>query len=148
MEAVAKVDKAVDLIRDDAAEIERATGHQIKAAKAPPQERYGSRLRTNGAFAVTAPFNFPVALSPGRMAAALVAGSTVVFQPHEMRSWTGQSLIEDALGGAISWAHPCGRSARRPSHKPWGIVPAPSVAADLRRCGCRRCRCRARPPTG
>jgi 1-pyrroline-5-carboxylate dehydrogenase len=43
---------------------------------------------------VIAPFNFPLALSAGMSAGALLAGNTVVFKPSEDAPWTGYRLAE------------------------------------------------------
>ena len=40
-----------------------------------------SVLRPHGVFAVISPFNFPIALSAGPAAAAMMAGNTVVLKP-------------------------------------------------------------------
>ena len=44
-----------------------------------------SILRPFGVFAVISPFNFPMALSAGPSAAAMMAGNTVVFKPRRPR---------------------------------------------------------------
>jgi 1-pyrroline-5-carboxylate dehydrogenase len=43
-------------------------------------------------FACIAPFNFPLALSTGMSAAALIAGNAVVYKPSEDAPWTGLEL--------------------------------------------------------
>ena len=47
-----------------------------------------------GVFACIAPFNFPLALSTGMSAAALMAGNAVVYKPSEDTPWTGLKLFE------------------------------------------------------
>src|SRR5256886_16055537 len=62
--------------------------------RSPPVERNPDVLRPYGVFACIAPFNFPLALSTGMSAAALVAGNTVVYKPAEDAPWTGLELYE------------------------------------------------------
>ena len=53
-----------------------------------------SILRPHGVFAVISPFNFPLALSAGPSAAALMAGNTVVFKPASAGAMSGVVLAE------------------------------------------------------
>jgi 1-pyrroline-5-carboxylate dehydrogenase len=53
-----------------------------------------SILRPFGVFAVIAPFNFPMALSCGPSAAAMMAGNTVVFKPASQGAMSGVALAE------------------------------------------------------
>ncbi len=48
-----------------------------------------------------APFNFPLALTVGMTAAALIAGNTVVVKPSEEAPWTGALLAEAMLAGEL-----------------------------------------------
>ncbi len=63
-----------------------------------PLVGYVSRNRTvlkpYGVWAVIAPFNFPFALAGGPVAAALVAGNTVVFKTATDTAWSGWLLLE------------------------------------------------------
>jgi 1-pyrroline-5-carboxylate dehydrogenase len=63
-------------------------------AKVTPVERNVDVLRPYGVFACIAPFNFPLALSTGMSAAALVTGNAVVYKPSEEAPWTGLRLTE------------------------------------------------------
>jgi len=56
--------------------------------------RNRSLLRPHGVWAVIAPFNFPFALAGGPVAAALVAGNTVVFKTATDTAWSGWLLLE------------------------------------------------------
>ncbi len=51
-------------------------------------------LRPYGAWAVVAPFNFPVALAGGPIGAALAAGNTVVFKVASDTAWSGRWLMD------------------------------------------------------
>lgn len=51
-------------------------------------------LKPHGVWAVIAPFNFPLALAGGPIAAALVAGNTVVFKVASDTAWSGRALMD------------------------------------------------------
>ncbi len=51
-------------------------------------------LRPHGVFAVISPFNFPLALSAGPSAAALMAGNAVVLKPASMGAMSAIALTE------------------------------------------------------
>ncbi len=51
-------------------------------------------LKPYGVWAVVAPFNFPMALAGGPIAAALVAGNTVVFKVASDTAWSGRALMD------------------------------------------------------
>src|SRR2546428_5773260 len=78
----------------DRQQVEEANGFIRQMAKVTPVERNTDVLRPYGVFACIAPFNFPLALSTGMSAAALVAGNTVVYKPAEDAPWTGLELYE------------------------------------------------------
>jgi 1-pyrroline-5-carboxylate dehydrogenase len=101
LEAVGEVEEAIDLIRHYCAEIERTDGFREEKPGASFAERCSVVLRPYGAFAVIAPFNFPVALSVGMISAALVAGNTVVFKPSESAGLTGRLVVEALVEGGL-----------------------------------------------
>src|SRR5881227_3063416 len=74
--------------------MEDANGFVRQMAKVTAVERNTDALRPYGVFACIAPFNFPLALSTGMSAAALVAGNAVVYKPAEEAPWTGLKLYE------------------------------------------------------
>jgi 1-pyrroline-5-carboxylate dehydrogenase len=100
LEALGEVEEAADLIRYYAltAEDNRFYDH--------PMDNLGdsavhtrSILRPHGVFAVISPFNFPMALSTGPVAGALLAGNTVVLKPASASPLSAVNLIhtlEDA----------------------------------------------------
>ncbi|HEX6059819.1 MAG TPA: aldehyde dehydrogenase family protein [Gemmatimonadaceae bacterium] len=123
-EAMGDAEEAADLIDYYCAQVEDADGFVREMARLTPVERNTDVLRPYGVFACIAPFNFPLALSTGMSAAALVAGNAVVYKPAEAAPWTGHGLYEafrDAgvqagafhlltgraaeMGDAL-WAHP------------------------------------------
>ena len=89
-----------------------------------PGERNAMRYAPRGVVAVISPWNFPLAIPTGMVAAGLAAGNAVVLKPAEQSPACALALVQ-ALHGA-------GRSARRAG-----------AAARVRR---RRRRARARIP--
>ena len=59
-----------------------------------PIEKNTEVLRPYGVFACIAPFNFPLALSTGMSASALMTGNAVIYKPAEDTPWTGLKLYE------------------------------------------------------
>ena len=101
LEAVGEVEEAIDLIRHYCDEMERTDGFREKRSGASSAEKCSVVLRPYGAFAIIAPFNFPVALSVGMMSAALVAGNTVVFKPSDAAGLTGRLIVEALVAGGL-----------------------------------------------
>jgi 1-pyrroline-5-carboxylate dehydrogenase len=94
LEAMGDAEESADLIDYYCQQLEDANGFARQMAKVTPTERNMDVLRPYGVFACIAPFNFPLALSTGMSAAALVAGNTVVYKPAEDAPWTGLELYE------------------------------------------------------
>ncbi|MDT3684676.1 MAG: bifunctional proline dehydrogenase/L-glutamate gamma-semialdehyde dehydrogenase PutA [Pseudorhodoplanes sp.] len=80
-DAVAEVREAVDFCRYYATEARRALASEIMPG--PTGETNELRYRGRGVFACISPWNFPLAIFLGQVAAALVAGNTVVAKPAE-----------------------------------------------------------------
>lgn len=99
MEALGEVQEAVELIEAYSEEIERHGGFAQSLSSLSRAERNTELLRPYGVFGVIAPFNFPLALTAGMTAAALIAGNTVVVKPSEDTPWTGALLGEAFLAG-------------------------------------------------
>jgi 1-pyrroline-5-carboxylate dehydrogenase len=57
------------------------SSHAAGFQGSPSNEKVRVMLKPYGVFAVIAPFNFPVSISIGMSAAALITGNTVVFKP-------------------------------------------------------------------
>jgi 1-pyrroline-5-carboxylate dehydrogenase len=94
LEAMGDAEESADLIDYYCQQLEDANGFVREMAKLTPVERNIDVLRAYGVFACIAPFNFPLALSTGMSAAALVAGNAVVYKPSEDTPWTGLKLYE------------------------------------------------------
>ena len=95
LEALGEVEEAADLIRYYAKTAEDNSYYDH------PMDTLGdasvhtrSILRPLGVFAVISPFNFPLALSCGPSAAALMAGNSVVFKPASAGAMSGVVLAE------------------------------------------------------
>jgi 1-pyrroline-5-carboxylate dehydrogenase len=101
IEAIVEVQEAIELIETYSEEMERHEGFVQALASFTPTERGTEMLRPYGTFGVIAPFNFPLALTIGMTAAALIAGNTVVVKPSEEAPWTGAMLAEAMLAGDL-----------------------------------------------
>ncbi len=101
LEAVVEVQEAVELIETYSEELTRHDGFVQPLASFTPAERGTEILRPYGVFGVIAPFNFPLALTVGMTAAALLAGNTVVVKPSEEAPWTAALLAEALLAGGL-----------------------------------------------
>src|SRR5438270_1851532 len=91
LESMGDAEEAADLIDYYCQQVEDANGFVRQMAKVTPVERNTDVLRPYGVFACIAPFNFPLALSTGMSAAALLAGRAGVYKPAEEAPWTGSS---------------------------------------------------------
>lgn len=80
-DAVAEVREAVDFLRFYANEAERIL--QPLALPGPTGESNVLRLTARGAWVCISPWNFPLAIFTGQVAAALVTGNTVLAKPAE-----------------------------------------------------------------
>ena len=80
-DAVAELREAVDFCRYYAAEARRALVPETMPG--PTGEINELRYRGRGVFVCISPWNFPLAIFLGQVAAALVAGNTVVAKPAE-----------------------------------------------------------------
>ena len=94
LESMGDAEESADLIDYYCQELEDANGFVRQMAKVTAVERNTDVLRPYGVFACIAPFNFPLALSTGMSAAALVTGNAVVYKPAEDAPWTGLKLYE------------------------------------------------------
>jgi len=91
-EADADVAEAIDFLRYYGDEMRRLA-HPMRLGHRPGElnhRLYGPR----GLVAVIAPWNFPLAIPTGMVAAALVTGNTVLFKPSERSPRLGLLLME------------------------------------------------------
>jgi RHH-type transcriptional regulator, proline utilization regulon repressor / proline dehydrogenase / delta 1-pyrroline-5-carboxylate dehydrogenase len=81
-DAVAELREAVDFCRYYAAEGRRLFGGAV-TLPGPVGESNALRLKGRGAFVAISPWNFPLSIFLGQVAAALMAGNSVVAKPAE-----------------------------------------------------------------
>ncbi len=93
IDAVLEVREAVDFLRYYAAEARRQFVGAI-ALPGPTGELNQLRLHGRGVFACISPWNFPLAIFIGPVAAALAAGNTVIAKPAEQTPLIGALAIE------------------------------------------------------
>ncbi|WP_298834920.1 L-glutamate gamma-semialdehyde dehydrogenase [uncultured Piscinibacter sp.] len=91
-DCVAEVREAVDFLRyyADQAEVRLA----VQTLPGPTGEHNELRLHGRGVFVCISPWNFPLAIFAGQVAAALVAGNSVAAKPAEQTPFVAQRLVE------------------------------------------------------
>ncbi len=94
LEAIGEVEEAADLITTYCDQMMEHDGFVIKLNQLSKKEVNYSILRPYGVWGVIAPFNFPVALTTGMVAGALVAGNTVVLKPATDTPLTGWYVFQ------------------------------------------------------
>ncbi|MEI7465322.1 MAG: L-glutamate gamma-semialdehyde dehydrogenase [Burkholderiales bacterium] len=90
-DAVAEVREAVDFCRYYADQAEATLQPQVLAG--PTGERNELRLLGRGVFVCISPWNFPLAIFTGQVAAALVSGNTVAAKPAEQTPVVAQRIV-------------------------------------------------------
>jgi len=88
LEALGDVEETADFIRIYCQAMEENNGFVTTHLAESERHENRSVLKPYGVWAVIAPFNFPIALSGGPVAAALITGNTVVLKPAEDTPWT------------------------------------------------------------
>ena len=96
-DADAEVCEAIDFLRFYA----RTARHLDDELLQVPGERNELRLRSRGPAAVISPWNFPLSIPCGMVAAALVMGSPVLFKPAEQSPACGSALAELLLEAGV-----------------------------------------------
>jgi RHH-type proline utilization regulon transcriptional repressor/proline dehydrogenase/delta 1-pyrroline-5-carboxylate dehydrogenase len=91
-DSIDEVREAVDFCRYYAAEAERLFAGPI-ALPSPAGETDHLELSGRGVFACISPWNFPLAIFTGQIAAALAAGNTVVAKPAEQTPRIAQEAV-------------------------------------------------------
>jgi RHH-type proline utilization regulon transcriptional repressor/proline dehydrogenase/delta 1-pyrroline-5-carboxylate dehydrogenase len=91
-DAVAEVREAVDFLRYYAAEAERVMG-PIELP-GPTGESNTLRLTTRGVWVCISPWNFPLAIFAGQVAAALATGNGVLAKPAEQTPAVAQAMVD------------------------------------------------------
>ena len=100
-ESLAEVNESAELIRYYCDQMEANKGFRKMLESPGPKQETSSMLRPYGVWAVIAPWNFPLALSTGMAAGALVAGNTVVFKPSSESPVLGHELSRSLLDAGI-----------------------------------------------
>jgi RHH-type proline utilization regulon transcriptional repressor/proline dehydrogenase/delta 1-pyrroline-5-carboxylate dehydrogenase len=90
-DCVAEVREAVDFLRYYADQAEQRLAMQTLPG--PTGEHNELRLHGRGVFVCISPWNFPLAIFAGQVAAALVAGNTVAAKPAEQTPFVAQRLV-------------------------------------------------------
>src|SRR5205823_13788808 len=91
-DAVAEVREAADFCRYYALRAKMDFSPEVFAG--PAGERNELHLHGRGVFACISPWNFPLAIFTGQVAAALAAGNTVIAKPAEQTPRIGLRAIE------------------------------------------------------
>jgi RHH-type transcriptional regulator, proline utilization regulon repressor / proline dehydrogenase / delta 1-pyrroline-5-carboxylate dehydrogenase len=99
-DALAEVREAVDFLRYYAAECERLFAGPT-LLPGPTGERNSLRLTGRGVFLCISPWNFPIAIFTGQVAAALAAGNTVLAKPAEQTCLVAARVVELLLEAGI-----------------------------------------------
>lgn len=97
MEALGETQETADFFSGYAADMERNDGYFHSMPDDPlPGWRSHNRsvLKPYGVWGVITPFNFPLALAGGPVAAALVTGNTVVLKGASDAPWAGRLLAD------------------------------------------------------
>ncbi|MDP9423197.1 MAG: bifunctional proline dehydrogenase/L-glutamate gamma-semialdehyde dehydrogenase PutA [Pseudomonadota bacterium] len=92
-DAVLEVREAVDFLRYYASEARRLFG-QVTTLPGPTGELNELRLHGRGVFACISPWNFPLAIFIGPVAAALAAGNAAIAKPAEQTPLIGARAID------------------------------------------------------
>lgn len=82
LDGIAEVREAVDFLRYYAVEAETKFGDPVRLP-GPAGETNHLELKGRGVFVCISPWNFPLAIFTGQLAAALAAGNTVLAKPAE-----------------------------------------------------------------
>ncbi len=98
-DAVAEVREAVDFLRYYASEAEVLL--VPRTLPGPTGEHSTWRLRGRGVWVCISPWNFPLAIFTGQVAAALVTGNTVLAKPAEQTPAVAQAAVRLLLAAGV-----------------------------------------------
>ncbi|BBK38708.1 bifunctional protein PutA [Allostella sp. ATCC 35155] len=90
-DALSELREAVDFLRYYAARARR--DFRVRRLPGPTGERNELRLAGRGTFACISPWNFPLAIFTGQIAAALAAGNAVLAKPAEQTPLIGAAAV-------------------------------------------------------
>ena len=91
-DGVAEVREAVDFLRYYALEARRQ--FQLEPLPGPTGEANTLQLAGRGVFVCISPWNFPLAIFLGQIAAALAAGNSVIAKPAEQTNLVGHAAVQ------------------------------------------------------
>jgi 1-pyrroline-5-carboxylate dehydrogenase len=94
VEALGEIEETADLYAYYADQLRQNQGYTRPMDKLSPSDTNTSVLRPFGVWAVIAPWNFPYALLGSPIAAALLAGNTVVAKPSSETPLSGAKIVE------------------------------------------------------
>ncbi|HZR37998.1 MAG TPA: bifunctional proline dehydrogenase/L-glutamate gamma-semialdehyde dehydrogenase PutA [Nevskia sp.] len=93
LDALAEVREAVDFLRFYAAQGRRLLAH-AETLPGPTGEHNELQLHGRGVFVCISPWNFPLAIYTGQIAAALVAGNPVIAKPAEQTNLVAAQMAQ------------------------------------------------------
>ena len=116
VEALGDVEESADLLRYYAMQMRENDGYRRVMNSFGANDSNVSVMKPYGVWVVISPFNFPLALAAGPVAAALVTGNTVILKPSSDAPWTAYKLIEyfmqaGAPTGVVNFITGPGRTA-------------------------------------
>jgi RHH-type proline utilization regulon transcriptional repressor/proline dehydrogenase/delta 1-pyrroline-5-carboxylate dehydrogenase len=126
-DALAEVREAIDFLRYYAVEAERIMGTLPlpTSGSGVTGEQNELSLHGRGAWACISPWNFPLAIFTGQVAAALVTGNTVLAKPAEQTPGAAKAMVELLHEAGVP------REALQMLHGPGETVGAALVAHPL-----------------
>jgi len=92
-DCIAEVREAVDFLRYYAQQARRTLA-QPETLPGPTGESNQLYLHGRGVFVCISPWNFPLAIFTGQVAAALVAGNSVIAKPAEQTNLVGHAMVQ------------------------------------------------------
>ena len=98
LECVGEVEECSDFVDYYCDRLEEHAGWIVPMGASGSEQMNLSVLRPYGVWAVFSPFNFPMALTAGPVAAALVTGNTVVAKPSPITPFAVSRLAEIIVG--------------------------------------------------
>ncbi len=99
-DAISELREAVDFLRFYGAEARKLFG-EAQEMPGPTGERNTHGLRGRGVFVCISPWNFPLAIFSGQIAAALAAGNAVIAKPAEQTPLVAFRAIELLLEAGV-----------------------------------------------
>ena len=99
-DSIAEVREAVDFLRYYAAGCVSLFGDPV-VLKGPTGERNTLGMRGRGVFVCISPWNFPLAIFTGQVAAALAAGNAVLAKPAEQTTLVAARAVELLLEAGV-----------------------------------------------